>query len=177
MAAAEVSLTDAERKRIGWRDAECGCCAIVDPIGLQEVIAARVQAERSSKCSIDGCEKKVYGRGWCTMHWKRWKNNGDPEVVTRSWGHGVTSETVKYAGMHRRVRRLRGKASDYSCRDCGGRAHHWAYDHSDPEELSEVILTGRGSLVEVPFSLDPGRYQPMCRRCHRNFDLSYLASA
>lgn len=30
-------------------------------------------------CSITGCEKKVFARGWCTTHYQRWKFHGDPE--------------------------------------------------------------------------------------------------
>lgn len=30
-----------------------------------------------STCSIDGCEKPVLGRGWCNMHYSRWRRNGD----------------------------------------------------------------------------------------------------
>lgn len=29
-------------------------------------------------CSIEGCEKNVTGRGWCAMHYKRWRKHGDP---------------------------------------------------------------------------------------------------
>lgn len=31
------------------------------------------------KCSIEGCEKKAIARGWCTTHYQRWENYGDPE--------------------------------------------------------------------------------------------------
>lgn len=33
-----------------------------------------VQRTKKS-CSIDGCEKPVRARGWCSMHWQRWRKN------------------------------------------------------------------------------------------------------
>ena len=29
-------------------------------------------------CSIEGCEKPAQARGWCAMHYQRWRKNGDP---------------------------------------------------------------------------------------------------
>ena len=29
-------------------------------------------------CSVDGCGKPNKARGWCAMHWSRWKRNGTP---------------------------------------------------------------------------------------------------
>lgn len=29
-------------------------------------------------CSIDGCQKPVYARGWCQMHYTRSRKHGDP---------------------------------------------------------------------------------------------------
>ena len=29
-------------------------------------------------CSIEGCDKPVYGYGWCEKHYRRWRNHGDP---------------------------------------------------------------------------------------------------
>lgn len=32
----------------------------------------------ASICSIDGCGAKPIARGWCSRHWQRWRNHGDP---------------------------------------------------------------------------------------------------
>ena len=29
-------------------------------------------------CSIEGCGKPVQGRGWCSLHYQRWRFHGDP---------------------------------------------------------------------------------------------------
>jgi hypothetical protein len=29
-------------------------------------------------CSIDECENNAIARGWCSKHWVRWRNHGDP---------------------------------------------------------------------------------------------------
>ena len=36
---------------------------------------------RETKCSVDGCEKKGAGRGWCQMHYRRWRRHGDVHAV------------------------------------------------------------------------------------------------
>lgn len=32
-------------------------------------------------CTIFDCNKSVQARGWCSMHYRRWRVNGDPTVV------------------------------------------------------------------------------------------------
>lgn len=32
-------------------------------------------------CSIPECENKLYARGWCSMHYARWRTHGNPEQV------------------------------------------------------------------------------------------------
>lgn len=33
---------------------------------------------QTTTCSIEGCAKHAIARGWCTMHYHRWRNLGDP---------------------------------------------------------------------------------------------------
>lgn len=33
------------------------------------------------QCSVPDCERPIYGRGLCNMHWQRWRVHGDPNIV------------------------------------------------------------------------------------------------
>ena len=35
-------------------------------------------------CSIDGCLRPRYGRGWCKFHWQRWHRSGSPLLKERA---------------------------------------------------------------------------------------------
>ena len=49
-------------------------------------------------CSVEGCEKRAKGRGWCAMHYERWRQHGDvmadlkplhsgPNDATKFWAY------------------------------------------------------------------------------------------
>lgn len=33
---------------------------------------------RHSACKIEGCQSRVFARGWCGTHYHRWRSHGDP---------------------------------------------------------------------------------------------------
>lgn len=57
-----------------------------------------------------------------------------------------------YFGLHNRVRKARGPASNYACVDCEKRAQHWATLHGT--DGTDVMA----------------HYQPMCVPCHFAYD-------
>lgn len=70
-----------------------------------------------------------------------------------------------YQAIHDHIRSKYGHARLHPCASCTRVASQWAYDHTDPAERYELI---KGT--ELVFSLEPERYIPLCRSCHRLFD-------
>ena len=58
--------------RLCWIEVICGHRLL----RRVRLYSARLRAMRV--CSIEGCEKKESARGWCSMHYWRWKEHGDP---------------------------------------------------------------------------------------------------
>ena len=65
-----------------------------------------------SSCSVDGCDKKVVGLGFCAMHYRRNKIYGSPTIVTRLYGLGKTKHQLisVYKDMLRRCNNQNDKA-------------------------------------------------------------------
>ena len=43
-----------------------------------------------SICSIAGCERTIFARGFCTRHYRAWRENGDALIVKQQQFHGVS---------------------------------------------------------------------------------------
>jgi len=131
-----------------------------------------------TKCAVSGCSSYEDGAcGYCKMHQTRINRHGDanhcvaPEDRNFPRGpdhYGWTGDDATYRGMHRRVYKARGAASEHSCCECGGTAAQWAYDHRDPNQ--RVSECGA-------YSLSIERYQPMCVQCHKRFDMERIMRA
>lgn len=79
--------------------------------------------------------------------------------------HRNWAEVPTYHGMHIRVRRVRGKASEYTCVDCGGPAEDWSWVHGCPDAVEQNI---NGYTVTYCAHLDC--FAPRDKKCHRRYD-------
>lgn len=77
-------------------------------------------------CSVVGCERLAYGRGFCGMHWLRWRRHGDPlySAPVGGWpkhGHCTrTRRTLEYSSwLNMKSRCLNPKYPRYA--NYGGR--------------------------------------------------------
>jgi len=120
-----------------------------------------VYGQNHETCLIPGCEKLRQARGWCSKHYKRWQLYGDPHTAARHW-HDA-GDRVGYVGLHKRLYRQKGPATDHPCADCGAPAQDWSYTGGDPAERLD-------DRRRSPYSLDPAFYAPRCRCCHRMRD-------
>lgn len=84
-------------------------------------------------CVIDGCEKKVLARGWCSPHYQRWNRWGDPEAPCRPGG--------------RRVETVHGTATAHNNHGCRCElcrewhrtyAREWARANTDKRRLTQL---------------------------------------
>lgn len=81
----------------------------------------------------------------------------------------VLREDITYNALHSRLRRVRGRARDHVCAECGAQANGWAYQGGDPDErMAEVSWHGRA--FEAPFTTNLDAYSPMCNGCHSRKD-------
>ena len=58
-------------------------------------------------CSIEGCDRDTFARGWCTMHYNRWRRDGDPGPVGPARQTTPTDGTCMVEGCSDRVAALR----------------------------------------------------------------------
>lgn len=127
----------------------------INPTEAPEPLTAAAASSGSERaCSVPGCERPHKARGYCRPHYRRWQRHGGAAVDVPI-GRGVG-----YRAAHKHLRAERGAAAGQECAECGGAAALWSYDGTDPHERIEPARGRR-------YSLDPDRYRPRCRFCHR----------
>ena len=123
------------------------------------------------QCEIEGCEKRHYARGWCSMHYRRWIRTGDP--VRKRQKNVRNKEHLNYRSMHKRLDVRYGKAKVHDCSNCFGPAQEWAFIHEwcPKEELIETINPGySGEPRTIYYSMNDGHYLTLCKKCHTAMD-------
>jgi len=100
----------------------------------------------------------------CDAHYQRQWTTGDPGPP--EIGRPLLTT---YKAVHDRLRRTRGPAAAFRCHVCWHAAKQWAYDHTDPAELTEIF---RGKTLTYSASL--ARYIPLCRSCHAQVDACFI---
>lgn len=114
-------------------------------------------------CKVEECGKKAHAHKFCIKHLARWRKHGDPHIVGEHTGRPLKGQYLTYAGMHKKLFRERGHASEHSCVACSGSAQEWAYRGGDVRQVQDPKT---GSY----YSLNLDSYQPMCVSCHRIMD-------
>ncbi len=52
-------------------------------------------------CSVDGCDRRYRARGFCDLHYQRWRRHGDPLVNLHPKVFRRIGEQVEEAGSLR----------------------------------------------------------------------------
>lgn len=92
----------------------------------------------SRTCTVEGCDNKHYGHGYCNKHYLRWKAHGDPSVCKKD-------RTVRsYRGVTCAV-----EGCDRKAQSRGWCKKHWERwkRHGDPEKML-IGERGQGFIAD-----------------------------
>lgn len=113
-------------------------------------------------CLVPGCPKAGNrGRGYCDMHYSRWRRHGDPLVQHRATSTpGATPEARAAYVMQYKL--------DRGCADCGYSAHPAAldFDHRPGTTKVRDIKSGR-QLGWQALMDEIAKCDVVCANCHR----------
>lgn len=115
------------------------------------------------------CGKEATVAGKCKTHYmQQWYAAMQPRAFDPNAIN--VKERVSYQGAHYRIRRTRGKASDYTCTDCPNPAREWALKF---DAVNVHVNVSQTRMNGSRFSMDPNDYEPRCRPCHSAYDAEH----
>ena len=83
-------------------------------------------------CSVDGCEKRAFSRGWCSCHYSRWKRNGHHLRTLYNLDHSKTfKNNIKKNGDGCWDWQGANNGKGYGCLRVDGKrvlAHRYSYE-------------------------------------------------
>lgn len=118
-------------------------------------------------CSIDGCGGRVLARGWCSKHYQRWSNHGDPlgggPELTPPIDHDDGTRTCSGCGVRQPIAQFdidasasRGHRSQ--CKSCrSAKMRNWYVENQERQQAR-----ARGRRVrdgDVLRARDSARYE------------------
>ena len=76
-------------------------------------------------CEYEGCLKPKLARGWCAMHYQRWRKHGDPKKTERpAYVQAEPTGSCLHCGKPAPRRSTRGSAPSYCSTECINRAYY-----------------------------------------------------
>lgn len=109
------------------------------------------------------CGEPVKSRGLCKNHYYEWYTNhlfGSDEPPT------YKKDVVGYQAAHVRIRRVRGRAANHECVDCGGKSRDWSLRAN----VENTMCDESGKYGGTYYSLDVYDYDARCGNCHKAYD-------
>lgn len=135
---------------------------------LQRLGTTTLPVKPTVTCRAAGCVEVGRLSGFCTNHYTTdYYQRRATERRPVNPDSPISKEMVGYIQAHVRVMLARGKASEYDCELCGGRAQEWA---RSPDATNLVTEPRHGRDGVYIYSLDVWDYLPWCKECHRAQD-------
>lgn len=129
-------------------------------------------------CTVPGCLRPHFGRGWCHMHYGRWRRHGDP--MTTSYIRGTVTE--RFWGRVNKDGPIPGYAphlgrcwiwtssldtkgyGNFTVHGKSHRAHRWSYEDTIGPIPDELDLD---HLCRVITCVNPSHLDPVTRGDNR----------
>jgi hypothetical protein len=86
-------------------------------------------------CSGTDCDRTSFARGFCLKHYKRWRNNGDPDVVRRNGG---ASLACLVCGIENPDGRRKYCCDEHLKMSAMAQRKQWRIDHPDRYEAARL---------------------------------------
>jgi len=105
-------------------------------------------------CSIDGCDRPFIARGWCDLHYARWKTTGDV-------GEPESRYVDRKFTLEQRIAHYGWKVSERGCHEWQGPRNSKGYG-----KISVPGTRGQSYLHRVVYEIANGEIPPGMVVCH-----------
>jgi hypothetical protein len=104
--------------------------------------------KQNKKCTIEGCDKPHFGRGWCRKHYARWERLGTTEIKKRFLDHTEVERECGVCKVTKPIENFYTSTSEntYSgtCKVCVGIKQRLRKHSLTQEQMDELIVEANG---------------------------------